>query len=294
MKMRGSHHAGEAQSSTGFEAPNKADQSKFLDKFTKDFGRDAAKGITNEDGSVNFDKMKNFFDKKLSSVNKSGSGSAGDSDFNPMIAMMMGGAQGIIGSGDMPKQMQDKILEGITKNFGSDAANSVTNSDGTINKDKLQNFIKDKMSEIGGTDGLGSSQKTSDFDPLKALMDTMDKVEQSSGSKGTKHTHNLGKEESSRVLDKFTKDFGEDAAKSITNDDGSVNGDKLMSYLQDKLGGADDMDSTSSNAGLDFNKLLQQTYRNISSNDNNSIFDILFGNDKGNSNKTGNLVNATA
>ncbi len=295
LRQRGTHQSADTQNTSNSNAPNKADQSKFLDKFTKDFGSDAAKDITNEDGSVNFDKLKEFFDKKLSSSNKSNSSSNDGGDFNPMMAMMMGGMGGVggmqgSGSGDIPKEVQDKILSDITDKFGSETAKSLTNDDGTLNKDKFHNFMKEHMSEMVGTDSLNGSEKTSDFDPLKALMEAIDTAEKSSSSKNTKRTHNLSKDESSKVLDKFTKDFGEDAAKSITNDDGTVDGDKLMSYLKDKLGSAE----SANNAGLDFTNLLQQNYKSVSGNDNQSIFDILFGNDKSYSNKTGNLVDATA
>ncbi|NDE91263.1 MAG: hypothetical protein EB059_09055 [Alphaproteobacteria bacterium] len=296
LRQRGSHACVDTVSASNSNTSNKADQSKFLDKFTKDFGSDAAKSITNEDGSVNFDKMKEFFDKKLSSLKKSNDSSNDGGDFNPMMAMMMGGAGGSqgVGSGDMPKEIQDKILNDITDKFGSETAQSLTNDDGTLNKDKFHNFMKEHMSEMVGTGSIGDSQETSDFDPLKAIMDAMDAAEKSSSTKQKKHTHHLNKDESSKVLEKFIKDFGGDAAESITNEDGSVDGEKLMSYLKDKLGSADSSESADSNAGLEFTNLLQQNYKSVSRNDNQSIFDILFGNDKGHSNKTGNLVDATA
>lgn len=310
MKMRGAHQSAGTESAENTNPFSKADQTQFLNKFTKDFGSDAAKSITNEDGSVNFDKMKSFFDQKLSSSGKSGGVGGGDDQggFNPMMAMMMGGMMGGgsglqgMGSGQPPKAMQDKILSGISDTFGSDTAKSLTNSDGTINKDKFESFAKDHkdymqeqmakmMGEMGGLQETSGSSRSSSFDPLKTLIDALDKGSESN-SKNTKHSHKIDKDESSKILDQFTKDFGSDAAKSITNEDGTVNGDKLMRFMQDKISGLNGNDGA---GGTDFSSLLQQTYNSVSSsNDNQNVFDILFGDNKGGTKKTGHLVNASA
>lgn len=218
-----------------------------------------------------------------------------------MMAMMMGGMSGM-GGGQPPKAMQDKILSGISDTFGSDTAKSLTNTDGTINKDKFQQFAKENpdymqdqmskmMEEMGGVQGASGSSQSSSFDPLKTLIDALEKGSESS-SKNTKHGHKIDKDESNKILDQFTKDFGSDTAKSITNEDGMVNGDKLMRFMQDKIGG---LNGSGDGGSTDFGSFLQQTYSNVSSsNDNQNIFDIMFGGNKSGAKKTGHLVNASA
>lgn len=293
------HHksGGSGNSDDGLGAisqPSKADQSKFLDKFTKDFGSDAAKDITNKDGSVNFDKMKDFFDKKLSANSTSGSDDSQDTDPMQMIMQMMQQGQGVATSASI----NSKMLERFTKDFGSDAAKSVTNEDGSINKDKLKSFMQEKMGSMGGVGGTSGANSISSFDPSKILSDMLDQADsasKSSSSSSTHRSHNLSKDESSKVLDKFTKDFGSDAAKSITNDDGTVNGDKLANYLQNKFGN-NSLAQETDNTSTDFTKLLEQTYNKVSADGSkqNNILELLFGKNGGDSQKTGHLVDATA
>jgi hypothetical protein len=276
-----------------FGQPSKADQSKFLDKFTKEFGADAAKGITNKDGSVNFEKMADFIQKKMADGTSSSKDGTSSSDPTQMMMFMMppGGATASGGTQSMDKEMSD----GFKKQFGADALKSVSNSDGTINKDKLIKFMNDKMNSLNDT---GSTKEANNFDPTKLLVKMLEDAEKSSSKKAS-HSHNFNKGDSSKILDKFTKEFGADAAKDISNKDGTVNGDKLASYLENKLSQASPTDKAAdtSSTEADFTKLLQQINNKVAADNGkqNNIFDILFGK-SGDSEpkKTGHLVDATA
>ena len=102
---------------------SKIDQSKFLDQFTKDFGGEAAASIQNEDGTINFDKVKDFFDSKIE---------------------------------EQSSQQEAELLERFAADFGSEAAESIKGEDGKVDFAKLREFFEKQGDEEDSANALGN------------------------------------------------------------------------------------------------------------------------------------------
>ena len=96
------------------------DAEALLEQFKSDFGAEAVSEVTNEDGSLSFEKLMSFLDGKM--------GQAGRQAPPPLGQMDEG-----------------TLLEKLSADFGDEAVAQVTNDDGGINHDKLKSYLDEKM-----------------------------------------------------------------------------------------------------------------------------------------------------
>jgi len=71
--------ASSSSSSSAFSTGPGFDPQQFLTQFSQAFGKDAAASVENQDGTVNFQKVKSFIDQKIASFDPSQSSGAGQS-----------------------------------------------------------------------------------------------------------------------------------------------------------------------------------------------------------------------
>ena len=113
-------------------------------------------------------------------------------------------------SGMDAAKMLEKFEEKFTAEFGEEALESIKNEDGTINAEKLDAFL--------AANGI---EKPSAPPPPPPEM----------GMFGDES----GEVDTESLLEKVAADFGDDAAASIQNEDGSIDFEKLKELLDEKM-----------------------------------------------------------
>jgi hypothetical protein len=123
------------QSMGGMKRPS---DEEILKKITADFGEDAAKSVTKEDGSIDKSKLREFMKSK---------------GIQPPS-----GGMGASGSMKMKMPSAAELKSKLTEDFGAEKANGVFNNDGTVNETKLKDLLKSEgiepppSDEASGTD----------------------------------------------------------------------------------------------------------------------------------------------
>lgn len=181
--------------------------SELQQKLTARFG-DAANGVVQSDGTVDFAKLTSL----LESAKPSGSTGSGTP---PSAADMVAKIKSDIDSGTITaSDLQAKL----TADFG-DAANGIVGSDGTVDYSKLQTLLENNQPTGGpGAMGQGFGTPPSAQDVLAHIKSDIDS----------------GKITASDLQSKLTADFGS-AANGIVGSDGTVDYNKMLTLLQDNL-----------------------------------------------------------
>lgn len=154
-------------------------------------------------------------------------GMIGSGGYSPS---MMSGMEGMRPS---QEEMSKKFQERFVQDFGDEALASIQNEDGTINMDKLGSFMASKDVE-----------KPSSPPPMMGgLGDPSGKVD--------------GEIDTEALLEQLKSDFGEEAATEVTNEDGSLSFEKLVTFLDGKMGQAS-MPPPPPPGGMDEESLLEK------------------------------------
>jgi hypothetical protein len=134
---------------------------------------------------------------------------------------------------DTSKIDHKKFLDQFTKDFGNAAAESIKDKDGKIDFKKVKNFFDDKLAassseglRIRAEPGSQASNESQQTDPTKALIDLLNSSFKNNASK---------KVDAKKLLEQFTKDFGNKATDSIKDKDGNLDLDKLKSFFESQL-----------------------------------------------------------
>lgn len=113
------------------------------------------------------------------------------------------------GGMDMAK-MQQKFEAKFTAEFGEEALESIKNEDGTINVEKLDAFL--------AANGIEKPSAPPPPPPETGMFGDED-----------------GGVDTASLLEKVAADFGDEAAESIQNADGSIDFEKLKELLDEKM-----------------------------------------------------------
>lgn len=162
---------------------------QIKDKLTKEFGEDAAKSVTKEDGSIDKAKLREFMQSQG-------------------LPFPGGGQGGFGGVGSLKLPSASELKSKLTEKYGESTANSVFNEDGSVNEKKLKNLFEEKG------------------------INPMEMANQSQGSQGLSNSFNADK-----ILDLFKKENGEEEAKKITDENGQIDFQKLWGYVSSKMFG---------------------------------------------------------
>ena len=107
-------------------------------------------------------------------------------------------------------KMQQKFEEKFTAEFGEEALESIKNEDGTINVEKLDAFL--------AANGVEKPSAPPPPPPETGMFGD-----------------EQGGVDTASLLEKVAEDFGDEAAESIQNEDGSIDFEKLKELLDEKM-----------------------------------------------------------
>lgn len=185
---------------------------------------------------------------------------------------------------------QNKFLAQFTKDFGEDAAKDIKGSDGKIDFNKVKSFLDLKFSEAqiqfqgaGGAPFGGGAQEGGAQVDLASILKQLgqsDDEEETNSSTDTKKTDK--KKLEAKLLERIAKDFGQETADGLKNENGEIDEKKLAAFFEDKI-----KSLGSGLTGGNAASLLQGNGQNAQ-----SVTDLLFG--KNDEDKSGRYLRVSA
>lgn len=116
-----------------------------------------------------------------------------------------------------PEMTQEDLLEKVREDFGDEAAEGILAEDGSVDMDKLKELLEENGIEVpqGGMRGPGGPGGPPPGGPPPSSSEES--------------------EDEESILERLTAQFGEDSSSEVTNEDGSIDYEKLASYLMEHL-----------------------------------------------------------